>query len=637
MDTNASISGRHYAIQDLPPPADTSHIRRKFLDIPYASLSPAQKLDIYLPDEGDGPFSVIVAIHGGAFMGCDKADLQVTPMLEGLKQGYAVVAINYRLSGEAQFPALVHDAKAAVRWIRAHAGQYGFDPTRVAAWGGSAGGYQATMLGVSAGIPELEDLGLGNPDHSSNVQAVVDWFGPTDFLKMDEQLAAFGFPPPAGQRHNDADSPESLLLGRRITEIPDLVRAANPETYVRSNAPPFLIQHGTHDPVVPVQQSIQLAAKLRQAISEDKVRLELLQNAGHADPAFEMAANVTKVLDFLGRWFRPAKTAAFDAAQDRPSRGALPMLPPRIPTHPGPPHGSGGPPGGPMPIPGVDFPCTAATPQYPDLPYATVSAAQRLDLYLPDGPGPFPVVLIIHGGAFMFGDKAHDISKAGTDQLLARGYAVANVNYRLSGEAKAPAQLHDVKAAVRWLRAHAREYRLIPDKFGAWGASAGANLAALLGTSAGVVALEGVELGQVDCSSRIQAVVDWFGPTDFLQMDSQLRDAACPAPGGHDAPDSPESLLIGAPIQMRPDLVRAVNPITYVSPESASFLIQHGTADCVVPPGQSQLLYDALLLAIGAKKVELTLIEGAPHGGGPLFWAEENVQRVLDFLDRFLK
>jgi acetyl esterase/lipase len=288
-----------------------------------------------------------------------------------------------------------------------------------------------------------------------------------------------------------------------------------------------------------------------------------------------------------------------------------------------------------MPIPGVDFPSTLAAPQFPDLAYATVSPAQKLDLYLPDGPGPFPTVLIVHGGAFMFGDKAHDISKPGTDQLLGRGYAVANVNYRLSGEARAPAQIQDAKTAVRWLRAHAEEYRLNPDKFGAWGSSAGGNLVALLGTSGGVAALEGAHLGHADRSSRVQAVVDWFGPTDFLQMDRQFGDAPCPA--DHDAPDSPESQLIGAPIQSRPDLVKAVNPITYVSPESAPFLIQHGTADCVVPPGQSCLLYEALLPAIGADKVELTLIEGAPHGGGPLFWADDNVEQVLGFLDRFLK
>jgi acetyl esterase/lipase len=127
-------------------------------------------------------------------MGCDKADMQVLPMLEGLKRGYAVVAVNYRLSWEAKFPALVHDVKAAVRWIRANARRYGLDPARIVAWGGSAGGYLASVLGTSAGIQGLEDLSMGNPNQPSNVQAVVDWFGPTDFLKYelvtDNQIAA---------------------------------------------------------------------------------------------------------------------------------------------------------------------------------------------------------------------------------------------------------------------------------------------------------------------------------------------------------------------------------------------------------------------------------------------------------------
>jgi acetyl esterase/lipase len=294
----------HYAVQDAPPPADTSHIRRKFLDIPYAHLSPTQKLDIYLPDEGEGPFPVIVAIHGGAFMGCDKGDLQVLPMLEGLKRGYAVVAINYRLSWEARFPALVHDAKAAIRWIRANAWQYHLDPNRIAAWGGSAGGYLAAMLGVSAGVEELEDLTLGNPEQPSTVQAVVVWFGPTDFLKMDEQLRERGMPPQPGMEHSSANSPESLLLGARITEVPDLVRAANPETYITSSAPPFFLQHGTHDDTVPVQQSIHFASKLVEVLGGEKVRLELLEGAGHADPQFETAENVRKVLDFLDEHLR---------------------------------------------------------------------------------------------------------------------------------------------------------------------------------------------------------------------------------------------------------------------------------------------------------------------------------------------
>ena len=186
------IPEQHYALEFVHPPAKVEHIRRKYLDIPYASLSSAEKLDIYLPDEGEGPFPVIVSIHGGAFMGCDKADGQVVPMLEGLKRGYAVVSVNYRLSWEARFPALVHDVKAAVRWMRANADRYHFDRSKIAAWGRSAGGYLSVMLGTSAGVKELEDFSLGNPDQPCDIQAVVDWFGPTNFLTMDVLLTERG-------------------------------------------------------------------------------------------------------------------------------------------------------------------------------------------------------------------------------------------------------------------------------------------------------------------------------------------------------------------------------------------------------------------------------------------------------------
>ena len=294
----------HYGIAEQPPMVDTSFIKRRFLDIPYASLSPSQKLDIYLPDEGSGPFPVIVAIHGGAFMGCDKADMQVLPMLTGLKRGYAVVSINYRLSWQARFPALVQDAKAAVRWIRANANQYFLDAKRISAWGGSAGGYLATMLGVSARVPELEDLSLGNPEQSCDVQAVVSWYGPTNFLNMDALLAESGLLPPEGFRHSEANSPESLLLGARITTIPERVRAANPEIYIRPDAPPFFLQHGRADAVVPYQHSLQLAEKIKKTIGKERVQLELLDGATHADPCFESPENVNKVLDFLDRFLK---------------------------------------------------------------------------------------------------------------------------------------------------------------------------------------------------------------------------------------------------------------------------------------------------------------------------------------------
>ena len=295
------MSEPHYAVPFVIPEANTAHIQRKRFDLPYAHISPAQKLDIYWPAEGDGPFPVIVSIHGGAFMGGDKRDVQLLPMLEALDRGYAVAGVNYRMSGEAKFPALVHDVKAAIRWIRANAAMYLLDPTRIAVWGGSAGGYQALMAGVTAGVPELEDLSLGNPDQPSDVQAVVAWFPPADFLLMDAQLVESGLIPGDKEDHSAANSPESLLLGHKVTEVPELVRAANPETYIRPGAPPLLIQHGLLDDTVPYQQSANFAAKARAILGDEHVTLDLIPGArhGHDDPAFGAPENVAKVLDFL--------------------------------------------------------------------------------------------------------------------------------------------------------------------------------------------------------------------------------------------------------------------------------------------------------------------------------------------------
>ena len=299
----------HYAVAMQPPPAYTHHINRQYLDIPYtpfANRSTSHTLSIYLPEKEERSYPVILSFHGGAFMGCDKADRQLQPMLEGLNRGYAVVAVNYRLSWEATFPALVQDAKAAVRWLRGNAKWYSLYPDRIAAWGGSAGGYLSTMLGVSEGIPELEDLGLGYPDQPCGVQAVVDWFGPTDFLKMDAQLIANDLPPMKGTEHSSVDSPESLLLGGKITDITERVRAANPETYIRKNAAPFLIQHGVDDSTVPYQQSTGLAENLKRVCGEKRVVLELFEGFEHGDHRLGSPVNVNRVLDFLDQHLKCA-------------------------------------------------------------------------------------------------------------------------------------------------------------------------------------------------------------------------------------------------------------------------------------------------------------------------------------------
>jgi acetyl esterase/lipase len=282
-----------------PGKANTTNIQRKWIDMPYATQSPAEKLDIYLPDQGEGPFPVILSIHGGAFKSGDKGDGQVNPMLEGLKRGYAVVSVNYRLSGEAIWPAQIYDCKAAIRWVRANAKQYQLDPDKIAAWGGSAGGHLSSIVGTSGNVMDLEDLSQGNADQSSRVQAVVDWFGPTDFLKMDEQLKESGVKNP--QTHSIPDSPESELIGKNLEDAHGLVEAANPETYISKDDPPFFIEHGLIDHLVPYQQSVNFARKLEQVIGKENVTIILLPGTDHGGPQYQTQKNIDRVFVFLDK------------------------------------------------------------------------------------------------------------------------------------------------------------------------------------------------------------------------------------------------------------------------------------------------------------------------------------------------
>jgi acetyl esterase/lipase len=281
--------------------ADTDGVKNKWTDVAYAKTSEAQKMDIYLPNTPQEKYPVIVHIHGGAFMFGDKADGQLAPVLEALKNGYAVVSINYRLSGEAKFPAQIHDVKAAIRYLRANADKYKLKTDKIAVWGGSAGGHLSSLAATSGGIAALEDLSLGNPTQSSRVQAVVDWFGPINFLTMDDHFKVSGKGKPD---HNAANSPESKLWGKPIQEIPDSVKMANPEIYISVDDPVFFIQHGSMDKLVPTQQSIEFAEKLTAVLDKDKITFEVLEGANHGGAQFETAENLKKVMTFLDKYLK---------------------------------------------------------------------------------------------------------------------------------------------------------------------------------------------------------------------------------------------------------------------------------------------------------------------------------------------
>jgi acetyl esterase/lipase len=282
----------------------------------------------------------------------------------------------------------------------------------------------------------------------------------------------------------------------------------------------------------------------------------------------------------------------------------------------------------------------APQPQHRDLAYASASPAQRLDLYLPasaESAQTYPLVIFVHGGAWQSGDKGV-IVQAENGRLLRAlldgGYAVASVGYRLADEAQFPAQAHDLKAAVRWLREHAGKYGLDRERFAALGQSAGGHLVQLLGTTGGVARLEG-GLGNAHESSLVQAVVSEYGVSDLTTVQQSVRDLGCPDfPGrGGDRLVADEALLGGR--LSEPGILEAsveASPITYASMDDPPFLLIHGRADCIVASEQSVKMHRALTNA-GARS-ELRLIEG--EHGGPPFSSDESLSAIVDFLRRAL-
>lgn len=237
----------------------------------------------------------------------------------------------------------------------------------------------------------------------------------------------------------------------------------------------------------------------------------------------------------------------------------------------------------------------------------------RLDLYLPEKAScPMPLIVWIHGGGWRGGDKA----RVPAIPFAGKGYAVASINYRFSHDAIFPAQIHDCKAAIRWLRANAPKYGLDRDHIGVWGGSAGGHLVALLGTTAGLDELEGPG-GNADQSSRVQAVVDWYGPTDFLSV------------GAKDT----RTELLGSDPQGNKEKAARASPMTYVSKDAAPFLIMHGDKDNTVPISQSETFAQALKKA-GAEAT-FVIVKGAGHGGS-LFTSPGNLKQIEDFLGKHL-
>ena len=252
-----------------------------------------------------------------------------------------------------------------------------------------------------------------------------------------------------------------------------------------------------------------------------------------------------------------------------------------------------------------------------------------LDILLPkeraDGDKPLPLIVFIHGGGWRNGSKENAVRNL-IPFVESGEFAAASINYRLTGESSWPTQIHDCKAAIRYLRGNAKKFGIDPEKIAVWGSSAGGHLVSMLGTSGGVKELEG-ELGEFDHeSSRVTCVVNYFGPENFLTMVGQKSSI-----DRSKGKQYPEALLLGGPVQDIEEAAKQASPVTWASSDDPPFLTLHGTEDPVVPFAQGEEIHAALQKA-GAES-HLVPVVGAGHGvGGP-----EVTERVTAFLNKHLR
>ena len=246
------------------------------------------QLNLARPKTGDGPFPAVLCIHGGGFR-AGKRESYDNLCVKLAERGYVAATITYRLAPKHQFPAAVHDTKAAVRWLRENAKTYHIDPTRIGVTGGSAGGHLAQFLGVTANVPQFEGTG-GNPEQSSSVTCVVNVYGPSDFTK------SYG-------KSVDAHEVLPLWFGGNLETKHDLHVQASPLYWVTPNAAPTLCIHGTEDKYVAHEQAVWLIDKLKAATVE--AELLTLEGAGHGFKGADAEKAEKALFEFFDKRLKP--------------------------------------------------------------------------------------------------------------------------------------------------------------------------------------------------------------------------------------------------------------------------------------------------------------------------------------------
>ncbi|MDR1065680.1 MAG: alpha/beta hydrolase [Oscillospiraceae bacterium] len=268
---------------------------RSFTDVRYSDAHEKNLLDVYLPETGGGPFPVMIFMHGGAYVGGDKNDMQIGVVADALNRGYALVSVEQRLLPDGLFPYPLFDFKAAIRFLRANAGAYMLDESKFVTSGASAGAYHAVMAAATQDIPAFEDLSMGSAEASSRVAATIGFYGVYDLI-MQSKFTNDAPPMMPGAPVFDF---AAMFLGVDPREKPELAYFADPTNFVTGKMPPTLLQAGTADEVVPTPASIALAERIRAVCGDGRVQLDLLEGAAHGDPRFNGKENQDKIFGWL--------------------------------------------------------------------------------------------------------------------------------------------------------------------------------------------------------------------------------------------------------------------------------------------------------------------------------------------------
>ncbi|WP_434309433.1 alpha/beta hydrolase fold domain-containing protein [Hominifimenecus sp. rT4P-3] len=261
-------------------------------------------MDIFLPEDGAGPYPLVVVVHGGGWISGGRREACISSMFKIVSQGYAVATVDYRLAPDGQWPLQVHDVKAAIRFLRAHREKYRLNTERIVLWGNSAGAYLVQLVAATCRGHQIEDLSMGNPNESCQVDGMISWYGVSNLATQDLDMTEIcGHS--VHMHGGSMESPACQMLGCVIEENPERAVEASSIRYIAGDFVPSLIQHGTGDRLVSYRQSERLYQKIVEECGLERATLELFEGAEHGDARFKTDENIDRCIDFLDEIFWP--------------------------------------------------------------------------------------------------------------------------------------------------------------------------------------------------------------------------------------------------------------------------------------------------------------------------------------------